>query len=158
MTKTEPHSLDCFNCFNGTCYIQNYRYRYIYHVIYHFISYSVVISGHNRDFRRLENDFRYFCETQFTLVRLYSTEITFYHYVSWFLEYKLPRTLFHTSAHGGFYIVDMSSLCTLHCVCFRPTQIARFTGPTWGPTGSCRPLMGPMLATWTLLSGYHCFM
>ena len=23
------------------------------------------------------------------------------------------------------------------------TQIARFTGPTWGPSGSCRPQMGP---------------
>ena len=30
-------------------------------------------------------------------------------------------------------------------------------GPTWGPPGSCRPQMGPMLAPWTLLSGvsYH---
>ena len=26
-------------------------------------------------------------------------------------------------------------------------------GPTWGPPGSCRPQMGPMLAPWTLLSG-----
>ena len=26
-------------------------------------------------------------------------------------------------------------------------------GPTWGPPGSCRPPMGPMLAPWTLLSG-----
>ena len=26
-------------------------------------------------------------------------------------------------------------------------------GPTWGPPGSCRPQMGPMLVTWTLLSG-----
>ena len=26
-------------------------------------------------------------------------------------------------------------------------------GPTWGPPGSCRPQMGPMLAQWTLLSG-----
>ena len=25
-------------------------------------------------------------------------------------------------------------------------------GPTWGPPGSCRPQMGPMLAPWTLLS------
>ena len=36
----------------------------------------------------------------------------------------------------------------------RPTQIAKFMGPTWGPPGSCRPQMGPMLAPWTLLSGY----
>ena len=32
-------------------------------------------------------------------------------------------------------------------------QIAKFMGPTWGPHGSCRPQMGPMLAPWTLLSG-----
>ena len=30
---------------------------------------------------------------------------------------------------------------------------AKFMGPTWGPPGSCRPQMGPMLAPWTLLSG-----
>ena len=29
-------------------------------------------------------------------------------------------------------------------------------GPTWGPPGSCRPQMGPMLAPWTLLSGMFC--
>ena len=32
------------------------------------------------------------------------------------------------------------------------TQIAKFIGPTWGPPGSCRPQMGPMLAPWTVLS------
>ena len=26
-------------------------------------------------------------------------------------------------------------------------------GPTWGPPGSCRPQVGPLLAPWTLLSG-----
>ena len=33
------------------------------------------------------------------------------------------------------------------------TQIAKFMEPTWGPSGSCRTQMGPMLAPWTLLSG-----
>ena len=33
-------------------------------------------------------------------------------------------------------------------------QIARFMGPTWGPSGADRTQMGPMLAKWTLLSGY----
>ena len=33
------------------------------------------------------------------------------------------------------------------------TQIAKFMGPIWGPPGSCRPQMGPLLAPWTLLSG-----
>ena len=32
-------------------------------------------------------------------------------------------------------------------------QLAKFIGPTWGSPGSCRPQMGPMLATRTLLSG-----
>ena len=35
---------------------------------------------------------------------------------------------------------------------FRAAQIARFTWPTWGPPGSCRPQVGPMLAPWPLLS------
>ena len=29
-------------------------------------------------------------------------------------------------------------------------------GPTWGPHGSCRPHVGPMLAPWTLLSRKPC--
>ena len=36
------------------------------------------------------------------------------------------------------------------------SKIAKFMGPTWGPPGSCRPQMGPMLAPWTLLSGLLC--
>ena len=34
------------------------------------------------------------------------------------------------------------------------TLIARFMGPTWGPSGADRTQMGPMLAPWTLLSEY----
>ena len=39
------------------------------------------------------------------------------------------------------------------------TQIARFIGPTWGPPGAARTQVGPMLATWTLISGHfvYCF-
>ena len=32
------------------------------------------------------------------------------------------------------------------------TLIARFMGPTWGPSGADRTQVGPMLASWTLLS------
>ena len=32
--------------------------------------------------------------------------------------------------------------------------IARFMGPTWGPSGAGRTQVGLMLAPWTLLSGY----
>ena len=35
----------------------------------------------------------------------------------------------------------------------KPSQIAKFMGPTRGPPGSCWPQLGPMLAPWTLLSG-----
>ena len=35
------------------------------------------------------------------------------------------------------------------------TETAKFMGPTWGPSGSCRPQMGPMLVPQTLLSGYY---
>ena len=31
------------------------------------------------------------------------------------------------------------------------SQIAKFMGPTWGPSGSYRPQMDPVLAPWTLL-------
>ena len=33
------------------------------------------------------------------------------------------------------------------------TQITKFMGPTWGPPGTSRRQLGPMLAPWTLLSG-----
>ena len=32
-------------------------------------------------------------------------------------------------------------------------QTEKFMRSTWGPPGSCRPQVGPMLAPWTLLSG-----
>ena len=32
------------------------------------------------------------------------------------------------------------------------SQTTKFMGPTWGPSGSCRPQMDPMMAPWTLLS------
>ena len=36
---------------------------------------------------------------------------------------------------------------------YMATPIARFMGPTWGPSGTDRNQVGPMLAPWTLLSG-----
>ena len=35
--------------------------------------------------------------------------------------------------------------------------IARFTRPTWGPSGAHRIQVGPMLAPWSLLSGWICY-
>ena len=34
------------------------------------------------------------------------------------------------------------------------TEIAKFLGPTWGPPGSYRSQMGPMLAMWTLVPSH----
>ena len=36
----------------------------------------------------------------------------------------------------------------------KATLITRFMGPTWRPSGADRTQVGPMLAPWTLLSGY----
>ena len=41
----------------------------------------------------------------------------------------------------------------LICLGYKPTHIAKFMGPIWGPPGSYRPQMGPTLTPWTLLSG-----
>ena len=38
--------------------------------------------------------------------------------------------------------------------CAKFSLIARFMGPTWGPSGADRIQVGPMLAPWPLLSGY----
>ena len=42
------------------------------------------------------------------------------------------------------------------CNSWTSSQIAKLMGPTWGPHGSCRPQMGPMLAPWNLLSRLLC--
>ena len=44
--------------------------------------------------------------------------------------------------------------CWPHEPCYQDMYFKRIHGPTWGPPGSCRPQMGPMLAPWTLLSGH----
>ena len=36
-----------------------------------------------------------------------------------------------------------------------PILMARLMWPTWGPSGADRTQVGPMLAPWTLLSGYN---
>ena len=35
------------------------------------------------------------------------------------------------------------------------SQITKFMRPTWGPPGSCRSQMGPMLAPWTCYLGWY---
>ena len=55
------------------------------------------------------------------------------------------------SCYFGWQII-----CSRDCVmpiCIY-TLIERFMGPTWGPSGTDRTQVVPMLAPWTLLTGY----
>ena len=54
-------------------------------------------------------------------------------------EKHIGRTL------AAYYLVMCGKYSTL---------IARFMGPTWGPSGADRTEVGPMLVPWTLLSGH----
>ena len=54
----------------------------------------------------------------------------------------------HTKAVQCNPLKDPTGVNKIH------TQIAKFLESTWGPPGSCRPQMGPMLAPLILLSGY----
>ena len=60
-----------------------------------------------------------------------------------------------TSTHSNQNWVFSSHLSVrhLHQTHFKPSLIARFMGPTWGPSGADRTHVGPMLAPWTLISG-----
>ena len=51
------------------------------------------------------------------------------------------------------WATDRWKMSSNMCLDNSNSQIAKFMGPAWGPPGSCRPQMGPMLAPWTLLSG-----
>ena len=59
------------------------------------------------------------------------------------------------------FSTDTNELRRLECFIWKHPQIARSMGPTWGPPGSCRPQMGPLLVPWTLLSvsliAWSCF-
>ena len=59
----------------------------------------------------------------------------------------------HIAARGKYRFSTFLEYVPLHEVIIATSQIAKFMGPTWGPPGSCRPQMGPMLAPWALLSG-----
>ena len=59
----------------------------------------------------------------------------------------------HNSVRPCQYKLDVTSFSLRGIdVPFVPTLIARFMGPTWGPSGSDRTQVGPMLAPWILLS------
>ena len=72
------------------------------------------------------------------------------------LIFRLPgstllNVLKHHSIHGC-----MSYHCGKKTTIHKPSLLANFMGPTWGPSGADRTQVGPMLAPWTLLSGIVC--
>ena len=63
--------------------------------------------------------------------------------------------LFFFSVYNCVPLLVLCSLCIfLHIFTFnfKLTLIARFMGQSWGPSGTDRTQVGPMLAPWTLLS------
>ena len=84
-----------------------------------------------------------------------------------FIAFKQPRRLCNLIISAVYYrvsrkrvaiVIFLAYVIITHCWGWCSlkviiSQIAKFIGPTWGPPGSCRPQMGPMLASWTLLSG-----
>ena len=91
------------------------------------------------------------CEGLYYIYQLFSTTInscgqensihTNYKLIN--LRYARPNTMVH-------YI--LKSVCNTF-IEHNYTLIARFMGPTWGPSGADRTQVGPMLAPWTLLFG-----
>ena len=70
---------------------------------------------------------------------------TFYHFVK-----RCPGAVnihSNTIQARHYWCISVDAERRLYCL------IARFMGPTWGPPGDDRTQVGPMLVTWTLLSG-----
>ena len=74
--------------------------------------------------------------------------------INYQMEMSLKNTHLKLLLHlfGGNELIPLLKLLFFWSA---DTQITRFTWPTWGPPGSCRPQVGPKLAPWTLLSGYR---
>ena len=73
----------------------------------------------------------------------------------------LSSSRFSRQAYRADWQYKQYSLVACGCCCHRRCHkigakaplIARLMGPTWGPSGADRTHVGPMLASWTLLSG-----
>ena len=81
--------------------------------------------------------------------------------LSLFLKYGLDSSLNGSSSFGKMaftFLYETSTRLTVrHNFIIRSLHPDyKVHGPTWGPPGSCRPQKGPMLASWSLLSGNYC--
>ena len=71
-----------------------------------------------------------------------------------FVFHSLSKLFKNSSWVAGNFRPLNAHVMSMWWLSITDTQIAKFLGPTWGPPGSCRPQVGPMLAPWTLLLGY----
>ena len=79
-----------------------------------------------------------------------------YHLYQLLISYWNSRTYAVTTNYKGntLYYNHHDTINSMHFSDYREilvdTLIARFMRPTWGPSGSCRPQMDPMVAPWNL--------
>ena len=59
-----------------------------------------------------------------------------------------------TVQSGSAYMPQLVLALAIAALPILASLIARFMGPAWGPSGADRAQVGPMLAPWTLLSGF----
>ena len=69
----------------------------------------------------------------------------------WMIKSLSSSYILKTNSHINFFPILFADSYTVSL--HSPTLIARFMGPTWGPSGADRTQVGRMLAPWTLLSG-----
>ena len=74
--------------------------------------------------------------------------ITLYIFIS-----KFPENISFQHCVTNDLISMVWCIPTTTAIITTMTLIARFMGPTWGPSGADRTQVGPMLAPWNLLSG-----
>ena len=88
-------------------------------------------------------------------IKWFDLHDTFYRLQQIYLSDKSHVIWYHdhfTAVNSIFHIFLTFEYATFLIGSLYRHQITKFMGPTWGPSGSCRPQMGPMLAPWTLLS------
>ena len=65
--------------------------------------------------------------------------------------YTQEKTSYDIVLYSTYFLLSQDNVCDMPITL--DILIARFMGPTWGPSGADRTQVGPMLASWTLLSG-----
>ena len=112
--------------------------------------------GFAKDFKLTKDTPYNVCELEVAFfsifVRNYCISITF-----WFLFWVTHSSFNYQmvmQVHNFIYEAYLGSIQCQYIINVCASLIARFMGPTWGPPGADRTQIGPMLAPWSLLSGF----